>query len=139
MLIKTILNKVEKFKSFVYRKITMETIAGTDALVVEVKPRGNSKGICPKCGMRRSTYDRQSARLFEYVPLWGIPVYFRYAPRRTDCRKDGVLVEVMPWAEGKEHMSKTYMIFFYRGGRSGYHGKKLRRYSGRVGIAFFVL
>lgn len=114
MLIKTILNKVEKFKSFVYRKITMETIAGTDALVVEVKPRGNSKGICPKCGKRRSTYDRQSARLFEYVPLWGIPVYFRYVPRRTDCRKDGALVEVMPWAEGKEHMTKTYMIFLSR-------------------------
>lgn len=114
MLIKTILNKVEKFKSFVYRKITMETIAGTDALVVEVKPRGNSKGICSQCRKRRSTYDRQSARLFEYVPLWGIPVYFRYAPRRTDCRKDGALVEVMPWAEGKEHMTKTYMIFLSR-------------------------
>ena len=57
MLIKTILNKVEKFKSFVYRKITMETIAGTDALVVEVNPRGNSKGICPQCGKRRSTYE----------------------------------------------------------------------------------
>ena len=114
MLIKTILNKVEKFKSFVYRKITMETIAGTDALVVEVNPRGNSKGICPQCGKRRSTYDRQSVRLFEYVPLWGIPVYFRYAPRRTDCRKDGALVEVMPWAEGKEHMTKTYMIFLSR-------------------------
>ena len=114
MLIKTILNKVEKFKSFVYRKITMETIAGTDALVVEVKPRGNSKGICPQCGKRRSTYDRQSVRLFEYVPLWGIPVYFRYAPRRMDCRKDGALVEVMPWAEGKEHMTKTYMIFLSR-------------------------
>src|SRR3990172_1992734 len=67
-----------------------------------------------KCWKRKPTYDTQPVRLFEYVPLWGIPVYFRYAPRRTDCRVDGALVEVMPWAEGKEHMTKTYMIFLSR-------------------------
>lgn len=117
MLIKTILNKIEKFKSFIYGKITMEQIKGMDALIVEIKPRQNTKGICPKCDKRRSTYDTQSVRLFEYVPLWGIPVYFRYAPRRTDCRTDGVLVEVMPWATGKEHMTKTYMIFLSRWAR----------------------
>lgn len=114
MLIKTILNKIEKFKSFIYGKITLEWINGTEALIVEVKARQNTKGICPKCGKRKPTYDTQPVRLFEYVPVWGIPVYFRYAPRRTDCRGDGALVEVMPWAEGKEHMTKTYMIFLSR-------------------------
>ena len=114
MLIKTILNKIEKFKSFIYGKITLEWISGAEALIVEVKPRRNTKGICPKCWKRKPTYDTQPVRLFEYVPLWGIPVYFRYAPRRTDCRVDGALVEVMPWAEGKEHMTKTYMIFLSR-------------------------
>lgn len=114
MLIKTILNKIEKFKSFIYGKITLERISGTVSLIVEVKARQNAKGICPKCGKRKATYDTQPARLFEYVPVWGIPVYFKYSPRRTDCRKDGVLVEVMPWAEGKEHMTKTYMIFLSR-------------------------
>ena len=92
----------------------MERISGTTALIVEVKARQNAKGICPKCGKRKPTYDTQPVRLFEYVPVWGIPVYFKYSPRRTDCRKDGVLVEVMPWAEGKEHMTKTYMIFLSR-------------------------
>lgn len=117
MLIKTILNKIEKFKSFIYGKITLEEMNGSDVLIVEVKPRQNAKGTCPQCGKRRSTYDTQPMRLFEYVPLWGIPVYFRYAPRRTDCRRDGALVEVMPWAEGKEHMTKTYMIFLSRWAR----------------------
>ncbi len=114
MLIKTILNRIEKFKSFIYGKITFEKMNGADVLVVEVKPRQNAKGICPKCGKRRPTYDTQPMRFFEYVPVWGIPVYFRYAPRRTDCRRDGALVESMPWAEGKEHMTKTYMIFLSR-------------------------
>jgi len=114
MLIKTILNKIEKFKSFIYGKVRLERMNGTEALIVEVKARQNTKGICPKCGKRRPAYDTQPVRFFEYVPLWGLPVYFRYAPRRTDCRRDGVLVEVLPWAEGKEHMTKTYMIFLSR-------------------------
>jgi transposase len=114
MLIKTILNKVEKFKSFVYGKITVEQVERKEAIVVEVQPRKKAKGMCIKCGERCSTYDTQLSRLFEYVPLWGIPVYFRYAPRRTDCGKDGVHVELLPWAEGKEHMTKTYMVYLSR-------------------------
>jgi transposase len=114
MLIKTILNKVEKFKSFVYGKITIEETAGKEALIVEVKPRKETRGICSKCGKRCPTYDTQPARLFEYVPLWGMQVYFTYAPRRTNCRKDGVLVELLPWSDGKEHMTKTYMVFLSR-------------------------
>ena len=43
MLIKTILNKIEKFKSFIYGKITLEWISGAEALIVEVKPRRNTK------------------------------------------------------------------------------------------------
>jgi len=50
MLIKTILNRIEKFKSFIYGKITLEQINGTDTLIVEVEPRRNAKGVCPKCG-----------------------------------------------------------------------------------------
>lgn len=111
MLIKTILNKVEKFKSFVYGKIIIGKKAGKEALIVEVKPRKKTKGICVKYGKACLTYDTQPSRLFEYIPLWGIKVYFKYAPRRTDCRKDGVLVEMLPWSDGKEHMTKTYMVF----------------------------
>jgi len=76
MLIKTILNKIEKFKSFIYGKITLERMNGADSLIVEVKPRQNAKGTCPKCRKRKPTYDTQPVRFFEYVPLWGIPVYF---------------------------------------------------------------
>ncbi|MER3423868.1 MAG: hypothetical protein C4293_12180 [Nitrospiraceae bacterium] len=35
-------------------------------------------------------------RRFEFVPLWGIPVFFLYAMRRVACRTCGVRVEAVP-------------------------------------------
>lgn len=43
MLIKTLLNKVERFKSFIYESISVMYIYGVEALVVDIKPRLNSK------------------------------------------------------------------------------------------------
>jgi transposase len=45
------------------------------------------------------------------VPVWNIPVSFVYAMRRVDCVRCGVTVEVVPWAEGKQHLTKTYAWF----------------------------
>lgn len=111
MLIKTLLNRVEKVKSFVYRAAQVETVAGEEALVVDIAPRRNSNPICWKCGKACSTYDTQDARLFEYVPVWDFKVYFRYAPRRSNCREHGALVERLPWAVGKEQQTITYKVY----------------------------
>ena len=35
------------------------------------------------------------------MPLWGIPTWWRYAPRRVNCPEHGVVVEHLPWNEGK--------------------------------------
>ena len=43
MLIKTLLNKIERFKSFPYGKCQLETVAGQDALVINMQSRRNSK------------------------------------------------------------------------------------------------
>jgi len=48
MLIKTLLNKVERFKSFVYGSARVMLIGGTEALVIDIEPRRNSRPICPK-------------------------------------------------------------------------------------------
>ena len=69
MLIKTLLNKVERFKSFVYGSISVQFIDGVEALVINIEPRRNSRPVCPECGKRRSVYDRQRQRLFEYLPV----------------------------------------------------------------------
>jgi transposase len=38
-------------------------------------------------------------------------VFFWYAMRRVDCRGCGVKVEAVPWAEGKQTLTRTYMQF----------------------------
>jgi len=108
MLIKTILNKIEKFKSFVYKRCWFKT---NEQLIIEVEARKNSHGECVYCGRCCPTYDRQPTRDYEYVPLWGIRTYFRYAPRRVTCIRHGIHVEKVPWAEGKEHLTKSYQLF----------------------------
>ena len=111
MLIKTILNSIEKFKSFIYDQCRFEWIAGEKALVIELLARKNSKGRCGQCNQRCPTYDIQPKRLYQYVPLWNIDVYFRYAPRRVQCKDHGVHVERVPWSEGKERLTKSYQLF----------------------------
>jgi transposase len=45
------------------------------------------------------------------VPLWGIPTHFVYTPRRVQCAEHGVVVEEMPWSEGKRTITYAMMIF----------------------------
>ena len=76
MLVKTILNKVEKFKSFVYGECTFKKIGNKPSIIVEVAARKNAKGLCPECHKPSPSYDKQPLRRYQYVPLWNIPVYF---------------------------------------------------------------
>ena len=46
MLIKTILNRVQKFKCFVYRNARLLEKTGVPELEIELKERANSKAIC---------------------------------------------------------------------------------------------
>jgi len=114
MLIKTLLNKVERFKSFVYDSVCVMLIGGTEALVIDMVPRRNSRPRCPECNKRCTVYDRQPQRLFEYLPVWSFKVYFRYTPRRVKCPEHGVKVESLPWAYGKERMTFSYQVYLAR-------------------------
>ncbi len=111
MLIKTILNRVEKFKSFVYGDCTFEQIDNSPSIIVEVAARKNAKGLCPECHKLSPSYDKQPLRRYQYVPLWNIPVYFAYAPRRINCKAHGIRVELLPWCNGKEQITKSYQLF----------------------------
>ena len=117
MLIKTVLNKVERFKSFIYGDCRLATVGGFDALIIDIKPRRNSKPECPECGKRCKIYDTQPARLFEYVPIWAFKVFFRYSPRRVLCPACGIRVEAMPWGYGKEQMTFSYQVYLARWAR----------------------
>ncbi len=114
MLIKTLLNKVERFKSFVYGATQVMLVDGVEALVIDIEARRNSSPICPECGKRQRMYDRQPQRFFEYIPVWSFKTYFRYAPRRVRCPDHGVKVEALPWAYGKERMTFSYQVYLSR-------------------------
>ncbi len=111
MQLKTILNRVEPFKSFVYGKVQWLEGTPRPTLQVALHARKNGRAICSGCGRLRPGYDRLPERRFEFVPLWGMTVYFLYALRRVDCPSCGVMVERVPWAMGKHHLTTTYRWF----------------------------
>jgi transposase len=109
--LKTILNRVQKFKCFVYGDVRWAEVKGRTALLVEIVPRRNSRAVCSGCRRGRPGYDTLEAREFEFVPLWGMAVFFVYVMRRVDCRRCGVTVELVPWAEGKQTLTIAYIQF----------------------------
>lgn len=117
MQLKTILNRVEKHRSFVYGAVRLYEHEGRPALDVELRPRANGRPTCSGCGLRRPGYDTLRPRRFEFVPLWGIAVYFVYAMRRVECPTCGIVVETVPWANGKSQATTTYAWFLARWAR----------------------
>jgi transposase len=111
MHIKSILNGLEKHKGFVYGKVEFDKTAGEKTLLVWIKPRKGSMGYCSGCGSKGSQYDKLPPRRFQFVPLWGIIVFFVYAMRRIDCKSCGPTVEMVPWADGKKRACKTFLWF----------------------------
>jgi transposase len=112
MQLKTILNRVAKQPGFVFGKIQLVVAAnGALSVLVHLHARGRSRGVCSGCGRKRPAYDHLHERLFEFVPLWNIPVRFVYAPRRVNCPSCGIVVEAMPWAAGKSPITTAFAWF----------------------------
>jgi transposase len=113
MQLKTLLNHVQKHKGFVYGRIRLVK-EGIGRLVVDVRPRKGSQPTCSGCGQRGPGYDTLPMRYFQFVPLWGLLVFFAYSMRRVDCPRCGVTVESVPWAQGKSPITTTYAWFLAR-------------------------
>lgn len=111
MLLKTILNHVEKLKGFVYKRAYFAKEGTKESIRVEIAPRAGSRAVCSGCLRPGPGYDTLEERLFEFVPLWNILVFFVYSMRRVDCPTCGVKVEVVPWGDGKHHLTKSYSWF----------------------------
>ena len=109
----TVLNRCTKFKRFVFEE------SGFDEhgrIMVRLRPRKNSRAQCSGCGQLSPTYDTATAaRRFEFVPLWGFPVFLVYRMRRVACKGCGrVVVEKVPWSTGKHHLTDIYRCFLAR-------------------------
>jgi len=111
MRIKTLLNKCYKFKSFVYKTVRWHDDKNKRYLEVTVAPRKNSQAICSSCHCRATCYDHQNVRRFEFVPLWGYPVYLVYRMRRVQCSNCGIKIEEVPWAKGKQTITIAFIQF----------------------------
>ena len=108
--LKTLLNRVERLQGFVYE--SSQLAAGRVVRIeIRVRAREHSKGACSHCQRPAPGYDRLAERRFQFVPLWGIPTYFHYAPRRVRCPEHGICVEHLPWALGKRPLTRSFAWF----------------------------
>jgi transposase len=105
----TLLNRCHHFPGFVYEKARLCQEHGIIEIVV--RPRRGAKPVCSGCHQPASGYDHLGVRSFEFVPFWGFMVLLLYRMRRVDCTTCGVKVEEVPWATGKHHLTKAYMLF----------------------------
>ena len=114
MQVKTILNRIQKHRGFVYRDVRLEDQLDGLALTVDLYPHARNRPQCSGCGQQGPQYDRLPPRRFEFVPLWGLRVFFLYMMRRVNCARCGVTVEQVPWADGKHQLTTTYTWFLAR-------------------------
>ena len=81
-------------------------------IIANVRARKGSKPKCSGCGKACPGYDHMpEPRLFEFVPIYNIPVYLSYTIRRVDCVRCGVKVEQVPWAQGKHSCCDAFRHF----------------------------
>lgn len=112
MQLQVILNRVHPNKGFSYRKARIVESKKGLTVEVEVVPRARARPICSGCHQAAAGYDRDAKpRRFEFVPLWGMAVFFLYVMRRVNCPRCGVKVEEVPWAYGKNHLTIAFQVF----------------------------
>ena len=112
------MNRVQRFVGFVYEEVGMHCHEGQPELIeIMVEPHGGIRGRCSQCQRPAPGYDRLAERRWQFVPLWGIPTWFRYAPRRVECTEHGVVVEHIPWSDGKRPVTCAMMGFLARWAR----------------------
>jgi transposase len=111
----TILNHCHHHRGFVYQHARF----GPDKKTIEivVRPRQGAAAICSGCQKPAPGYDHLPARRFEFIPFWGLLVFFLYSRRRVHCRRCGVVAEDLPWSDGKHASTKAHMLFLARWAR----------------------
>jgi transposase len=115
--VKTILNRIQHFVGFVYSDVRLRTFLGKLRIEVVIEPHRAIRGQCSKCQLPAPAYDRLPQRSWLFVPLWGIATYLLYAARRVNCPEHGVVVEHIPWSEGKRPITTAMMGFLARWAR----------------------
>jgi transposase len=112
----TILNRCHRFPGFVYQHARFSS--DYKSIEIAVRPRQRSKAICSRCHQPAPGYDQLTERRFEFIPFWGFLVFLLYSMRRVACsRCQAVVVEEVPWGDGKRTLTRAYMLFLARWAR----------------------
>src|SRR5262252_5119311 len=112
----TILNRCHRFRGFVYDRARFSP--DHKSIEVFIRPRKGSAATCSRCHQPAAGYDQLAERRFEFIPLWGFLVFLLYTMRRVDCRRcAAIVVEEVPWCDGKRTLTKAYMLFLARWAR----------------------
>ena len=115
--VKTILNRIQHFVGFVYQEVRLCCHRGKLSIEVRIEPHQSIRGKCSVCHQPAPGYDRLPERSWLFIPLWGIVTRFLYSPRRVECAEHGVVVEHIPWSEGKRPITTAMMGFLARWAR----------------------
>ena len=107
MLIESLVKETAELQGFRVVKVT----GGASGLVAMIAPDGRFSPRCGQCLEPAPYRDTRPMRRFRHVPMWGIPMEFRYRPRRVSCSAcNSVHVESMPWVSGKQRMTRALMV-----------------------------
>ena len=116
--VKTVLNRLQHFPGFVFEDIRMHQPAGGPShLEIVILPHAGIPAKCSRCLKPAPGYDQLPPRSWLFVPLWGLVTWFIYGPRRVQCPEHGVVVEHVPWSEGKRPVTTAMMCFLSRWAR----------------------
>jgi len=116
--VKTLFRHVQDLAGFVVKSV-QECFEGKEPhIVLTLDAHRNYKRRCSCCGMPGRVHDKLPERLWQYVPIWNIKVYLRYAPRRVICPRQGApTVELMHWNIGKSPYARSYKLYLARWAR----------------------
>jgi hypothetical protein len=115
MQLQTILNKVRKFKGYVYENVTLSQDG--KRLDVHIRPRKGASPTCSGCGRKGPVYDQlPKARRFGFVPL-GQTVFrsVRYAVPRGIAHNSwenvtAIGIDEIAWKKGHKYLTLVYQI-----------------------------
>jgi transposase len=107
------LNAVQPFPGFVYQNVQLcrHRDGQPREIKITVAAHGGMGAKCSRCLKPAPGYDCLKQRAWRFIPLWGIGTWFLYATRRVACPEHGVVVEHLPWSEGKRPVTRAMMGF----------------------------